>query len=167
MSPGVRISEQSYDEVSLAIFDVRHAPSLCRRFVQRLATLHSPAADCFRGALRRFALVTRLDGVRAGYPSFQRRHWQGRYNDTDRLARHYAGDRGPDNRRDARFRMVVPRVQCERATPAGFYLFRPDRNGYLVHPANDDCAFGRRRLDRVAPTRSSPAAAVKRGAAQG
>ena len=131
------------------------------------AALQRPTADCSRTALRRLACVARLDGLRAGHPPFPRRRRQGQHDDHDRLARHHAGDRGTDNRRHSRFRMVVPVVQFESALSARFCLFRPDRNGYLVYPVDDDHAPGRRGLARLARPRSGTAAAVRRGAAQG
>ena len=126
------------------------------------AALQRPTADCSHAALRRLACVAHLDGLRARHPSFPRRRRQGQHDDPDRLARHHAGDRRADDRRDPRFRMVVPGVQHESALSARLGLFRPDRAGRLVDPAADDHAPGRRGLDRLARARSGKAAAVRR-----
>ena len=154
------VSKQSDAEVSLAISREAGARDFSvDRVAQMSAALQRPTADCSRTALRRLACVARLDGLRAGHPPFPRRRRQGQHDDHDRLARHHAGDRGPDNRRNSRFRMVVPVVQFESALSARFYLFRPDRTGYLVYPVDDDHAPGRRGLARLARPRSGTAAA--------
>ena len=123
------------------------------------AALQSPTADCSRTALRRLACVARLDGLRAGHPPFPRRRRQGQHDDHDRLARHHAGDRGPDDPRHARLspggsaRPTRARAIC----PISIYSGRIELRR-LVDPVHDGHAAGRRGLGRLARPRSAQAA---------
>ena len=91
----------------------------------------------------------------------QGHHRDCRQDDPDRLARHHAGDRRPDDRRDAWLRLVVPRLQHQGALSAGLGLFRPHRADRLGDPAAGHHAPGRRGLDRIARARSRQAAGVE------
>ena len=70
-------------------------------------------ADRPGGALRHPAGIGRPDGLQAGRARSARPDRRGREDDPDRLARDHAGHRCPDDRRDARLRLVVSR----RPTP--------------------------------------------------
>ena len=76
------------------------------------------------GALRHPAGIGGPDGLQAGRPRSARPGRRGREDDPDRLARHHAGDRRADDRRDARFRLVVPGLQHQGALSAGLGVFR-------------------------------------------